>query len=143
MAVNYLNNCMYFVANSLSRTLTKMAEEEFMITRLSPPHAIMLIIVVENSGISLKELSDLMNLAPSTISRFADKLVQKKMIERKINGKKTELFSTIKGREVNPLIIQAWKNLYVRYSDCLGKDFADKLTDYIRMATIDLRESSG
>lgn len=33
---SYLKHCLYFAANSLARTINKMAEEEFMVTGLLP-----------------------------------------------------------------------------------------------------------
>ena len=70
----YLHNCLYFTANSLARRITAMAEEAFGKVGLSPSHAFLVMLVNEQPGISQKELSRALNLAPSTVTRFVDSL---------------------------------------------------------------------
>ncbi|MEE8416834.1 MAG: MarR family transcriptional regulator [Desulfobacterales bacterium] len=67
-----LHNCLYFTSNSLSRVITRMAEEEFRRTGLSPSHAFLMMLVNDNPGIGQKELCEQLHLAPSTVTRFID-----------------------------------------------------------------------
>lgn len=67
-----LHNCLYFTSNSLSRVITRMAEEEFRRTGLSPSHAFLMMLVNDNPGIGQKELREQLHLAPSTVTRFID-----------------------------------------------------------------------
>lgn len=131
---SYLKHCLYFTANSLVRTINKMAEEEFMVTGLSPSHAVMQMIVNEHPGISQHELGRLMNLAPSTVTRFIDKLVSRNLIRREVDGKLTNVYPTEKGEQLDDIIRGAWENLYRRYCDILGEEFARQLTVDIHTA---------
>ena len=70
-----LHNCLYFTANSLSRVITRMADDEFRRTGLSPSHAFLMMLVNDNPGIGQKELCEQLHLAPSTVTRFIDALV--------------------------------------------------------------------
>lgn len=137
----YLECCLYFTANSLARTINKMAEEEFMVTGLSPSHAVFQMIVNENPGIFQQELGILMNLAPSTVTRFVDKLVGRKFIRREVEGKMSKVYPTEKGMELDDIIRKAWKSLRVRYCEILGEEFAVKLTADIHVANKKFEEN--
>ncbi len=130
----YLDCCLYFTANSLARTINRITDEAFMITGLSPSHAFLQMLVNESPGITQQELSGLMNLAPSTITRFVDKLVTRKLVFRKTDGKLSKVHPTETGMEKDDIIRQAWKNLYNAYCEALGEEFAVKLTADIRHA---------
>ncbi len=135
-----LHHCLYFTANSLSRVITRMAEEEFRITGLSPSHAFLMMIVNDNPGIGQKELSERLRLAPSTVTRFVDTLEYKGLLIRKSQGKLTKIFSTDKGKGLEIEISKAWKNLYQRYSNVLGAEGGDELTRLIDEANRKLEE---
>ena len=137
---SFLQHCLYFTGNSLARTVNKMAEEEFMVTGLSPSYAVMQIIVNERSGISQHELGSVMNLAPSTVTRFIDKLVNRHLIRREVNGKLTYVFATEKGQQLDNTLRRAWENLYHHYCDILGEEFARQLTADIHTANVRFEE---
>ena len=118
-------NCLYYSANALGRVMTRIAEEEFAITGLSPSYAFLLISVNEKPGIQPKELSEQMQLAPSTVTRLLEKMEFRGFVERKSAGRITEVYPTIKSKELDPKIKEAWLNLYKRYSDILGDEVND------------------
>jgi MarR family transcriptional regulator, organic hydroperoxide resistance regulator len=120
--------CLYYSANALSRIMTKMAEEEFSITGLNPSYAFLLMKVNEKPGIQPTEISNIMMLNPSTITRLVDKLVDKEYIEREINGKSVFLNPTRKSTDLDPKLREAWVRLYKRYTSILGENQANILT---------------
>lgn len=132
----YLEYCLYFTANSLTRTLNKMADEEFMLTGLSPSHAFLQMVVNERPGMTQQEISNVLNFAPSTVTRFVDKLVGRGLMRREVEGKLTKVFATEKGLELDETIRRAWKSLYQRYCELLGEEFAVKLTADIHSANV-------
>ena len=133
-----LHNCLYFTANSLSRVITKMAEQEFMGTGLSPSHAFLIMLVNEHPGILQKVLCEKLNLAPSTVTRFVDTLVYRGFLTRQTQGKSTMVFPTEAGEALQDAIHKAWKSLYVRYSDVLGLEQGNDLTARVDQASIAL-----
>lgn len=137
-----LHHCLYFTANSLSRAITRMAEEEFRTTGLSPSHAFLMMLVCDRPGIGQKELCAHLHLAPSTVTRFVDGLVHRGYLERKTEGKQVKISATRKGVDLQEPISRAWKRLYVRYSDILGKQQGDALTRMIDEACEKLSESA-
>lgn len=136
-----LHNCLYFTANSLSRAITRMAEEDFRITGLSPSHAFLMMLVNGQPGIGQKELCEHLHLAPSTITRFIDGLAHKEYLIRKNEGKATKIFATQKGQRLQAPIAKAWKRLYSRYSDILGMEVGNALTRMIDAACQKLSEA--
>lgn len=123
-----LSSCLYFSANRFGRLLTKLAEDEFKITGLSPTYAFAVTVINTKEVIASKELADYLYMAPCTITRFVDKLVIKGYAERKIEGKNSYVCSTEKGKELQTLIDTAWANLHSAYSEKIGTDEAKDLT---------------
>ncbi len=136
----YQECCLYFTANSLSRLITTMADESFRITGLSPSYGHLMLTLIEQPGLSQNELSHIMNLQPSTMTRFIDKLILLEYVERVQQGRSAIIHPTEKGLALRPLIDKALANLYNKYCEILGKEFAIKLTSEIYKASEILRE---
>lgn len=128
-----LCDCLYFTANRLSRVIGKMAEEEFLITGLSPNYALLVNIVNDHDGISQKEIGQSLHMKPSTITRFIDKLESKKLVERRSEGKNSFIFSTKEGKELQKDIDKAWQSLHDRYSKIIGCEEGEELTLKLNM----------
>ena len=123
--------CLYYSANALARVMTRMAEEEFASTGLAPSYAFALMTVNSQPGIQPKELSQHMQLTPSTVTRLVEKLETRGFLERNIIGRSTEIHPTSKSLELNDKIKEAWKNLYNRYSNLIGENEGKDLTQKI------------
>jgi len=123
-----LECCLYFTANALARTVTRMAEESFAPTGLSPSQAFLLMLTVESPGVTPSELAARLHLAPSTVTRLADGMVRKGFVERRAHGKSSHIFPTAKGRGMAKAILAAWKDLHHAYSKILGEQEGSDLT---------------
>ena len=106
---NFLESCLFFNTNALSRYLLKLAEKEFKHLNLSPAHASLLLLIYDTPGISPKQLSFLLHLTPSTITRFVDALEKKGLLVRKTKGKSAFIFPSEKGLELKRSIAVAYK----------------------------------
>ncbi len=125
---NFLESCLFFNTNALSRHLLKLAEKEFKHLELSPAHASLLLLLFDNPGISPKELSQKLNLTPSTITRFLDALQKKKLVLRKSKGKSAMISASSKGLQMKIQLAVAYKKLYLKYTKLLGSNFANQLS---------------
>ncbi|NMH67500.1 MarR family transcriptional regulator [Bacillus sp. RO3] len=108
--------------------MNKMAEEEFAPIGLSPTYAFMLMTLKNKDGLTQKELSGALNIAPSTSTRFVDKLEMKGLVTRKNEGKLSIVALTDKGYGMQDEISRCWKNLFKRYADIMGEEQARKFT---------------
>jgi DNA-binding MarR family transcriptional regulator len=126
-----LHKCLYFTANSLARVITRMADEEFRRTGLSPSHAYLVMLVNDYPGIGQKELCERLHLAPSTVTRFIDALVYKGYLTRQTKGKASNVYATKAGEALRKPIEEAWQELHQRYAKVLGLKEGDALTAMI------------
>ena len=123
-----LECCLFFTANALARSLTRLGEEAFAGVGMAPSEAFALMLVLEQPGLPQKDLAQALQLAPSTVSRFVDTLVRKGLVRKHEQGRSALLTPTPAGRDLEPQIRAAWRDLYQRYSRVLGEDQGRELT---------------
>jgi DNA-binding MarR family transcriptional regulator len=119
--------CIYFSSNALARKLTRLAEASWKPVGLSPSHAYLLMIVIDQPGVQPSELCDELQLSPSTITRLIEKLEEKKLVVRTAGGKLTNVYPTPRGKALQPQLNQCLEHFYKTYSAALGADESAKL----------------
>jgi DNA-binding MarR family transcriptional regulator len=97
MQMEELSKHIYFNANNLARRASVLADRQFKEYGFSGSYAFIIIAVQRNEGLSQKQVSDVFKLAPSTVTRFVDKLVKKGLMERSQQGKEILLTLTVDG----------------------------------------------
>jgi len=133
---DFLHTCLFFTANRLGRAITKMAEEEFAVTGLSPMYGYLIRLVNGAPGITQKELSEKLSVTASTLTRFVDKLEGRQLVQRKVQGKTVGVYPTDRGKEMEASIRQASRQMRLRYEAILGAE------DALRLSQL-LEETSG
>ena len=119
--------CLYFTASALARKIEKLAIESWSKVDLSPSHAYLLMLVIEEPGIKPTSLSKQLQLQPSTITRLLEKLESKKVLTRTYEGKLTNVYPTPKGKDLLTKLTDCLAEFYGRYSEILGKDESARL----------------
>ncbi len=127
-------NCLYNSANALARNMTKLADETFAKLGLTSSYAFLLMTVNEKPGVQPKEICQHLQLTPSTVTRLIEKMEHRGLLERKRVGRATEVFPTKASLKLQPKIKTAWKSLFTRYTNILGKEIAQELTTAIHEA---------
>lgn len=134
----FLNECLFFTTNRLGRAITRIAEEEFAETGLSPMYGYLLRLAIETPGASQKTLAEELAIAPSTLTRFVDKLEAKRLVERKVQGKTVLVYPTEKGKQMHGTLREASRRFRSKYEELLGKTFADGLASSMNEASAKL-----
>ncbi|NGM82038.1 MarR family transcriptional regulator [Paenibacillus sp. 7124] len=133
-------HCLYFTASRFARNITKLAERTFDFGNLAPSYFYMIMIVKFHPGITQKELCRKLSIAPSTSTRFIDKLEGLKLVTRKIDGKQTFISLTEEGENVYLKFRSSLKDLFEGYSQILGREFSLDLSKMLHEASNKLED---
>ena len=120
-------HCLYFTANALARKIEKLAQDSWSKVNLSPSHAYLLMMAIEEPGVQPSMLASHLQLQPSTITRLIEKLEDAKLVIRTKEGKMTNVYPTPKGKELLPKMKECLNEFYARYVSILGKEESNKL----------------
>lgn len=86
--------------------MTKIADDVFSKTNLSPSYIYLLIVVYQYPGITQKELCDKLSIAPSTSTRFINKLEKLNLVYRRLDWKETHIHLSEKELNAIPLKVR-------------------------------------
>jgi DNA-binding MarR family transcriptional regulator len=131
---------MYFSTNALARKIEKLAVESWKPVNLSPSHGYLLMTVIEEPGIQPGMLANEMQLKPSTITRFIEKLEEKKLVVRITEGKLTNVYPTPKGKELYSELKGCINHFYSSYCAVLGKEECAKMINSMNKLADKLEE---
>ena len=108
-----VKSCLYFTISRLFRVVNKVAEDAFGELDICPTHAFLLIILQdEPEGMSVNKISEALTIAPSTVTRFVDKLISKKYVERIKMCKQSFTKITEGGKKIMPQVYKAWDRIF-------------------------------
>ena len=113
--------CIYFNLSTLNRKITRIWQDEFSLLGLSPSHGYLLAAMAEKPLATQKELSEVMELDASTITRFIDALSRKKLIERVSTGKGSKFALTPKGITISERTNELMNALFANMQETLGE----------------------
>jgi MarR family transcriptional regulator, organic hydroperoxide resistance regulator len=131
--------CMYFSSHAMARKIEKLANEAWKKVELSPSHAYLLMLVIDEPGIQPGSITKQLQLTPSTITRLIEKLEEKKLVVRTTEGKATNVYATPKGKQLQPQLQACLKNFYDNYSRILGKEESAKMVQNMNTITDKLK----
>lgn len=129
--------CLYFTISRLFRVVNKIAEEAFGELDICPTHAFLLIILQdEPEGMSVNKISEALTIAPSTVTRFVDKLVSKNYVERIKSGKQSFTKITSEGEKIMPELYKAWDRIFVNIENLVDDmEYLNDMSKRIREFT--------
>jgi DNA-binding MarR family transcriptional regulator len=114
--------CLYFTSNALARKIEKLAIESWKPAELSPSHAYLLLMVLEEPGQQPGNISRHLQLTPSTVTRLIEKLEEKKLIIRTTEGKITNVYPTAKAKQLVPKLTGCLDHFYSACAKLMGKE---------------------
>lgn len=124
----------------MARKVEKLALQVWKKVDLSPSHAYLLMMVIEEPGLQPSAIVEELLLTPSTITRLIEKLEEKKLVVRTTEGKITNVYPTPRAKELYPRLQECVDEFYKTYSSILGKEECsqmvvrmNKLTDKLEV----------
>lgn len=124
--------CIYFNSNALVRQINKIWDDAFKPFGLSPSHAYVLRLVLNTPGLSMKQIAEDLELAPSTVTRFVDNLIHKDFLKRlsaNDDKRSTRIHPSQRAKKIHKALETTGQTLYAQLNKTLGeKDFATLVT---------------
>jgi MarR family transcriptional regulator, organic hydroperoxide resistance regulator len=124
---NRYRKCLYFSANALARKTEKLAQESWSKVDLTPSHAYLLLLVIDEPGIQPTQIAACLHLTPSTVTRLILKLESKKLLHRTTEGKITNVYPTAKGNNLLPRLKACQQEFFANYAQILGENESTRL----------------
>ncbi|MFV0365087.1 MAG: MarR family winged helix-turn-helix transcriptional regulator [Mangrovibacterium sp.] len=128
----FFDSCLYFRLNRILRTLTQHADAAFAQHKLSSSYAYLLILVGNNPKIGTVDLSNELNLSPSTVTRLVDKMVAQGYLERVKDGKRCEISCTEVGTAMAVELLQTWQKFQQDMSKQVGDEVYNGLNSELK-----------
>ncbi len=94
-----LKKCLFFTSNRLANVLRRIVNDIYEETGIATPYIYLLIVVNQYPGITITELSEKLDIAPSTCTRFVNDLVKQGMLRKEQEWKTVHVTLTEFGRE--------------------------------------------
>lgn len=126
--MGYFDPCLYFSGNQFARHMNKIAEQAFENMDITPTQGFTLILISEKDKHSPSEIATHLQMKPSTITRFLDKLQKLGYIEREYLGRKTRINITESGSKKIDEIYKSWEEVHHIYTRILGEQMSEKLS---------------
>lgn len=101
---------MHSASNSFSREITRHFDSYFEEYDLATSYVELLLIIYDQDELSQNDLAEEMKLAPSTITRFVNKLVKKGLVQKNKVGRTAVITLSKKGEDQLPPLKRAFEN---------------------------------
>ncbi len=123
------HGCVYFTLSKLFRIANKFSEDAFSNLGICSTHGYLLILLEDSKeGLSVNEISEELTIAPSTVTRFVDKLTELGYVERIKIGKQSIAKITKNGLTFMPKVYEAWNNMGYNFSSLIeDKEYLKKV----------------
>jgi DNA-binding MarR family transcriptional regulator len=118
---DHFNTCLFFASSATARALAKIAEVQFKAFDLSPSQGFMLMSIREAPGINVSDLSLVLSLDASTVTKTLEKMTLKDLIQRETINKNVRVFLTGKGEQREADARAAWKKTKLVYTKLVGE----------------------
>lgn len=129
------DQCLYFNTSALARLLERLWSDAFRSFGLTPPQGFLLRAVLDEPGLTQRELAELMSIAPPTATRALDGLESKSLIERRtspVDAREQLVFPTKGAETIRSALNAASANVTKQLKQQLGKDAFERTVERIR-----------
>ena len=133
---------MHSAANSFGREISRHFDSYFAEYDLATSYIELLLILFEKEELSQNDLADDMNLAPSTITRFINKLVKKGLVQKKKEGRTAVITLSKKGKSLAPVLKGKFETAIQGLEEVLGEKYVHTTKELLLHGARRLKEDS-
>ncbi|MCC5940875.1 MAG: winged helix-turn-helix transcriptional regulator [Balneolaceae bacterium] len=126
---------MHAITNSFSREITQHFDAYFKEYNLATSYVELMLLVQKHDDITQKQLSGMMNLAPSTITRFIQKLKKSGLVEKSKSGRIATIRLTKKADAVVGDMQKSYNKAVQDLEEKLGKKFVHTTEQLLQHGT--------
>lgn len=126
-------NTFHSSVNSFSRTLTSFFDDRLSRFDLATSYVELMILMKKSEEVSQKDLADQLSLAPSTVTRFVEKLKNHGYLTKKRDGRNMTIELTEAGRKASAEMEREYESIVQEISDMMGDKYLEtigKLLDF-------------
>lgn len=126
-------NNFHISVNSFSRSLTSFFDERLNRFNLATSYVELLILMKQSESVSQKDIAEHLSLAPSTVTRFVDKLKKEGYLTKKRDGRNVSIALTKKGLDVSSEMEEEYQSAVDEIHALMGEKYLEtvgKLLNY-------------
>lgn len=126
-------NTFHSSVNSFSRTLTAFFDDRLSRFDLATSYVELMILMRRNDEVSQKDIADQLSLAPSTVTRFVEKLKNQGYLTKKRDGRNMTIELTEAGQKVASEMEREYESVVQEIRDLMGDKYLEtvgKLLDF-------------
>lgn len=126
-------NTFHSSVNSFSRTLSAFFDDRLSRFNLATSYIELMILMRKNGGVSQKDIASQLSLAPSTVTRFVEKLKNQGYLTKQRDGRNMTIELTDNGRRVSAEMEREYESIVQDIRDLMGEKYLEtvgKLLDF-------------
>jgi DNA-binding MarR family transcriptional regulator len=126
-------NTFHSSVNSFSRTLSAFFDDRLSRFNLATSYIELMILMRKNGGVSQKDIASQLSLAPSTVTRFVEKLKNQGYLTKHRDGRNMTIELTDDGRRVSAEMEREYESIVQDIRDLMGEKYLEtvgKLLDF-------------
>ena len=126
-------NTFHSSVNSFSRTLSAFFDDRLSRFNLATSYIELMILMRKNGGVSQKDIASQLSLAPSTVTRFVEKLKNQGYLTKHRDGRNMTIELTDDGRRVSADMEREYESVVQDIRDLMGEKYLEtvgKLLDF-------------
>ena len=116
---------MHATINSFSREISSFFDNHFKDEDLATSYIELLIILLDDDALPQQEIAELMNLAPSTITRFVKKLEKRGLVKKKKDEGKVKVLLSDEGVKAAKRYRKSYRSAVKSLERVLGNKFVE------------------
>lgn len=140
---NLRKKIMHSAANTFSREISRHFDSYFEEYDLATSYVELLLILYNSGELSQNDLAESMNLAPSTITRFINKLVKKNLVQKKKSGRTAVISLSKKGLALSPTLKESFDKAVKDLEGILSDKYVHTTKELLVHGTTLLKEKEG